>query len=66
MVKEKIQIYSVKTTADIFVSQKIEPVQFYSCPQAKLLPGRRELSIPQKQHFLKIFLPELKEGERIM
>ena len=32
----KFQIYSVKTTANTFVSQKIESVQFYSCPQAKL------------------------------
>ena len=36
MVAEKFQIYSVKTTANTFVSQKIESVQFYSCPQAKL------------------------------
>ena len=36
MVAEKFQIYIVKTTANTFVSQKIESVQFYSCPQAKL------------------------------
>ena len=30
MVAEKFQIYSVKTTANTFVSQKIESVQFYS------------------------------------
>ena len=66
MVKKKIQIYSVKTTGNTFVSQKIEPVQFYSCPKAKLPPGRWELSIPQEQHFLKIFFPELKGGERII
>ena len=38
MVAEKFQIYSVKTTANTFVSQKIEAVQFYSCPQTKLSP----------------------------
>ena len=38
MVAEKFQIYSVKTTANTFVSQKIESVQFYLCPQAKLSP----------------------------
>ena len=37
-VPEKFQIYSVKTTAITFVSQKIESVQFYSGPQAKLSP----------------------------
>ena len=69
MVAEKFQIYSVKTTANTFVSQKIESVQFYSCPQAKLstcfchyLPDRRGLSIPAEQHFLKIFFSEQKEG----
>ena len=36
MVAEKFQIYSVKTTANTFVSQKIESAQFYSCPQTKL------------------------------
>ena len=38
MVAKKFQIYSVKTTANTFVSQKIESVQFYLCPQAKLSP----------------------------
>ena len=61
--------YSVKITADTFVSQKIESVEFYSCLQAKsppgfyhYPPGRRELPIPLEQHFLKIFFPEQKEG----
>ena len=69
MVAEKFQIYSVKTTANTFVSQKIESVQFYSCPQAKLSPRFLSLSPRQtgiahfpKQHFLKIFFPEQKEG----
>ena len=69
MVAEKFQISSVKITANTFVSQKIESVQFYSYPQAKLPPmflslslGRRELPIPPEQHFLKIFFPEQKEG----
>ena len=67
MVAEKFQIYSVMTTANTFVSQKIESVQFYSCSQAKLSPrfhhyppGRQELCIPPEQHFLKIFFPEQK------
>ena len=37
MVAEKFQIYSVKITADTFVSQKIEPAHFYSCPPSKTL-----------------------------
>ena len=47
MVAENFQIYSVKTTANTFVSQKIESVQFYSCPQAKLSP--RFLSLSPRQ-----------------
>ena len=68
MVAEKFQIYSVKTTANTFVSQKIESVQFYSCPKQnsppgfyQYPPGRRELPIPPEQHFLKIFFPEQKD-----
>ena len=33
------------------------PPGFYHCP-----PGRHEFPIPPKQHFLKIFFPEQKEG----
>ena len=69
MIVEKFHIYSVKTTVNTYVSQKIESVQFYSCPRAKLprkflslIPGRQELPIPPKQHFLKIFFPEQIEG----
>ena len=29
-------------------------------------PGRRELPIPPEQHFLKMYFPEQKEGDRIM
>ena len=47
MVAEKFQIYSVKTTANTFVSQKIESVQFYSRLQAKLSP--RFLSLSPRQ-----------------
>ena len=47
MVAEKFQIYSVKTTANKFMSQKNESVQFYSGPQAKLSP--RFLSLSPKQ-----------------
>ena len=69
MVAEKFQIYSVRITANTFMSQKIESVHFYSCPQAKLSPrflslspGRKELRILPGQHFLKIFFPDQKEG----
>ena len=44
MVAEKFKIYSVKTTANTSVSQKIESVQFYSCPHAKLSPKFWSLS----------------------
>ena len=44
MVAEKFQIPSVKITATAFVSQKIESVQFYSYPQAKLSPMFLSLS----------------------
>ena len=36
MIAEKFQIYSVKITANTFVSQKIAFVLSYSCPKAKL------------------------------
>ena len=70
MIAEKFQIYSVKTNVNTFARQKIESVQFYSCPQAKFFPRflslsprqtRIELPIPPEQHFLKIFFPEQKE-----
>ena len=70
MVAEKFQIYSVKTT---FVSQNIDSVQFYLSAQAKLSPRflllsprQTELPTPPELHFLKIFFPEQKEGEKIM
>ena len=75
MVAEKFQIYSVKTTANTFVSQKIESVQFYSCPQAKLSPrflslSPRETGIAHSSQtaFSEDIFPEQKEGggERIM
>ena len=47
MVAKNIQIYSVKITANKFVSQKIESVHFYSYPQAKLSP--RFLSLSPRQ-----------------
>ena len=36
MVVKRFQVYSVKITANTFVSQKNESVHFYSCPQEKL------------------------------
>ena len=39
--------FSVKITANTFVSQKIKSVHFHSCPQAKLY--RRFLSLSSRQ-----------------
>ena len=47
MIAEKFQVYSVKTTVNTFVTQKIESLQFYSCPQAKL--SHRFLSFAPRQ-----------------
>ena len=47
MIAEKFQIYSIKTAANTFVSQKIESAQFYSCLQAKPCP--RFLSLSPRQ-----------------
>ena len=47
LVAEKFQVYSVKTTADTFVSQKIKSLHFYSCPQAKF--SLRFLSLSYRQ-----------------
>ena len=47
MVVEKFQIYSVKITANRFVSQTNESLQFYSYPQAKLSPRFLSLSFSQ-------------------
>ena len=64
--------FSVKITANTFVSQKIECVHFYSCLQAKLyrrfllLSSRQKgIAIPPEQCFLKIFFPEKKGGRRL-
>ena len=69
MIAERFQIYSVMTTVNTFLCQKIEPVQFCSCHQAKLSLRFLSLSPRQtgiahfpEQHFLKIFFPEQKEG----
>ena len=47
MVVEKFQSYSVTVNANMLVSQKIESVHFYSCPEAKLSP--RFLSLSSRQ-----------------
>ena len=72
MIVEKFQIYSVKTTVNTFVSQKIESVQFVhalkqSSPPGfyNYLPSRWKLPISPKQHFPKILFPEQKEGGRM-
>ena len=69
MVAESFKFIVLRLLQIHFSVKQIESVQFYSCPQAKISPGfyhyspgKRELSIPPKQHFLKIFLPEQKEG----
>ena len=69
MVSENFRIYSVKITANTPVSQKIESVHFYLCPEQNsppvfyhYPPGRQQLPDPPEQHFLKIFLPEQKGG----
>ena len=53
--------------------EKLNLFNFTHVPKQKSLscfyhypPGRRELPILPKQHFLKIFFPEQKEGGRIM
>ena len=65
MVAEKFQIYSVKITANIFVSQKIDLFNFTHASKKNSLlgfchypPGGRELLIPPEHYFLKIFFPE--------
>ena len=69
MAAGKFHIYSVKTTANTFVSQKMNLFNFTHASKQNCLPafyhyrlGRRELPIPPKQHFLKIFFPEQIEG----
>ena len=47
MVAEKFQIYSVKITANTFVSQKLESVHLHSCPEARL--SLRFLSLSPRQ-----------------
>ena len=65
--------FSVKITANTFVSQKIESVHFHSCPQAKLY--RRFLSLSSRQKGIAhssrtVFFEDIfsweERGERIM
>ena len=65
--------FSVKITANTFVSQKIESVHFYLCPQAKLY--RRFLSLSSRQKGIAhssqtVFFEDIfsweERGERIM
>ena len=69
MVAESFKFIVFRLLQIHFSVKQIDSVQFYSCPQAKLSPGfyhyspgKRKLSIPPKQHFLKIFLPEQNKG----
>ena len=64
--------FSVKITANTFVSQKIESVHFYSYPQAKICCKFLSLSSRQKRiaHFsLTVFFEDIsswkERGERI-
>ena len=69
MVEEKFQIYNVKTTANTFVSQKLNLFNFTHAPKQNsppgfyhYSPGRRELPIPSRTAFFEDFFPEQKEG----
>ena len=72
--RKSFKFLILRLLANTSVSQKIEVIYFYSCPQVKLShrflsspPGRRNLRIPPKQRFLKIyFFPADREnyGER--
>ena len=62
LLRKSFKFMLLRLLANIFVSQKIESVHFYSSPQAKLSPrffslprGRRKLPIPPEQRFLKIY-----------
>ena len=69
MIAEKFQVYSVKTTVNTFVTQKLNLFNFTHAPKQNYPtgfyhqpPGNGELPIPPKQYFLKIFFLEQKEG----
>ena len=73
--QKSFKFMMLRLLANIFMSQKIESVHFYSCPQAKLSP--RFLSLPLKQNEIThsswtvfsedLFFPQQKVGEeRIM
>ena len=71
MVAEKFQTYGVQT----FVSQKVESVHFYSCPQAKspppqvfvITPRQKEITHSSRTAFSEdLFFPQQKGGGRIM
>ena len=56
--RKSFKFMVLRLLATTLVSQEIDSVHFYSCPQAEgnhYLPGRRKLSIPPKQRFLKIY-----------
>ena len=64
MVAEKFQIHSTKITRRYICVSKIKSVHFCLCPQEKLPPGRRKLSISSEQWFIKnYFSPSRKGGE---
>ena len=46
--RESFKFIVLRLLANTFVSQKIESVHFYSCPQGKLSPGILSLSSRQK------------------
>ena len=54
MVAEKFQVYSVKSTANIIFSRKIESV---------IITPPRQTGIAHSSHFLKIFFSEKAESE---
>ena len=65
--RKSFKFIVLRLLGNTFVSKKIESVHFYSYPQAKLSPRfLRKFPIPPEQHFLKIFFPQQKGGERFV
>ena len=69
--RKSFKFIVLRLLENIFVSQKIESVHFYSCPEAKFSPsfyhypsGKRKLPLPPEKPFLKITFPEKKGGGR--
>ena len=64
------QFMVLRLLEKVFATQTIESINFFSCPQAKLLPfsydqppGRRKLPIYRRQNFLKTYFHQAERGE---